>query len=141
METIVIDTNVLISAFTSDSGASREVLRKVLKGDVKAVISIALFTEYEDVLARKETQLRCPLTVQEQSELFAAFLSCTHLLELYFSWRPNLKDEADNHIIELAVAANHCTVITYNLRDFKHSELKFPFIKFLSPAQWLQSLI
>ena len=128
---------MLVSAFTSASGASREVLRRVLKREVKAVISIALFNEYEAVLARDETQTRCPLTLSEQTELFDAFLNCTTMVELYFAWRPNLIDEADNHVMELAVAGSPCTLITHNLKDFRYSELKFPAVVIASPAQWL----
>jgi hypothetical protein len=37
--------------------------------------------------------------------LFAGFLSVCHWCEIYYLWRPNLADEADNHVLELAVAA------------------------------------
>ena len=138
MQAMVIDTNVLVSAFTSDGGAWRAVIRKVLQKQVRALVSIPLFAEYEDVLARPEIQARCPLSKSEQSALFDAFIAQTRLVEVYFSWRPNLRDEGDNHIIELAVAAGTCTIITHNLRDFANAELKFPSVKVLTPAQWLK---
>ena len=135
---MVIDTNVLVSAFTSDGGAWRAVIRKVLQKQLRALVSIPLFAEYEDVLACPEIQARCPLSKSEQSALFDAFIAQTRLVEVYFSWRPNLRDEGDNHIIELAVAAGTCTIITHNLRDFANAELKFPSVKVLTPAQWLK---
>ena len=138
MQAMVIDTNVLVSAFTSDGGAWRAVIRKVLQKQLRALVSIPLFAEYEDVLARPEIQARCPLSKSEQSALFDAFIAQTRLVEVYFSWRPNLRDEGDNHIIELAVAAGTCTIITHNLRDFANAELKFPSVKVLTPAQWLK---
>lgn len=112
-------------------------LRRVLKRQVKAVISIALFNEYEAVLARQETQSRRPLTLSEQIELFDAFLNCATMTELYFAWRPNLIDEADNLVMELAAAVSPCTIITNNLKDFRYPELKFPSVVVASPAQWL----
>jgi hypothetical protein len=45
------------------------------------------------------------LTVAEQSRLFDAFISPTQMVEIYYRWRPNLPDEGDNHVLELAVAA------------------------------------
>ena len=46
------------------------------------------------------------LTAGECEELFAAFLSVTQWVPIYYTWRPNLSDEADNHIVDLAIAGN-----------------------------------
>jgi uncharacterized protein len=135
---IIVDTNVLVSAFTSANGASREVLRRLLSGQVRALISVALYSEYCDVLGRADFLSRCPLSPAETQELFEAFLSTTEPVELYFSWRPNLRDEGDNHVYELAVAALDAPLLTYNQRDFMHAQLKFPSLQIMSPSQWLQ---
>jgi uncharacterized protein len=135
---IIVDTNVLVSAFTSANGASREVLRRLLSGQVRALISVALYSEYCDVLGRADFLNRCPLSPAEIQELFEAFLSTTEPVELYFSWRPNLRDEGDNHVYELAVAALDAPLLTYNQRDFMHAQLKFPSLQIMSPSQWLQ---
>lgn len=135
---IIVDTNVLVSAFTSANGASREVLRQLLSGQVRALISVALYSEYCDVLGRADFLNRCPLKPTEIQELFEAFLSTTDPVELYFSWRPNLRDEGDNHVYELAVAALDAPLLTYNQRDFMHAQLKFPSLQIMSPSQWLQ---
>jgi putative PIN family toxin of toxin-antitoxin system len=136
---IVLDSNVLVSAFTSGEGASRQVLRRVLSSEVEALISLPLFAEYEAVLARPETQRRCPLTVAEQAQLFDAFLSRTSLVEVYYRWRPNLRDEGDNHVLELAVAAGDAPILTFNRRDFRSGELRFPGIVVQTPGAWLKS--
>ena len=138
MNKIVACTNVLVSAFSSGDGASREVLRRILTGHVRPVISTPLIAEYEDVLSRPETHARCPLSEVEQSALFDAFIAKTQMIEVYFSWRPNLRDEGDNLVVELAVAASPCNIVTHNLRDFANAELKFPSVKVLTPAQWLK---
>lgn len=138
MPDIIVDTNVLVAALTSSQGASREVLRRVLQGRKRALISLTLFKEYEDVLSRKDIVQMSPLKPREQSALIDAFLAQTVLVEVYFSWRPNLRDEGDNHVMELAVAAGDATVITHNTRDFSGAELKFPSVSVLTPAQWLK---
>lgn len=135
-----MDSNVLVSAFTSTQGASRQVLRKVLQGSVTALISIPLFAEYETVLARRETQSRCPLTAAEQTQLFDAFLARTQIVEVYYRWRPNLPDEGDNHVLELAVAAGDVPIVTFNRRDFRGGELRFPGILVQTPGAWLKSI-
>ena len=137
---VILDSNVLISAFTSSVGSSRAVLRQVLQGKAVALLSIPLFVEYESVLERTETQRRCPLSRIEQGQLFDAFLARTELVEVYYRWRPNLRDEGDNHVLELAVAAGDAPIVTYNRRDFVGGQLRFPDIQIQSPAAWLEHL-
>jgi uncharacterized protein len=135
---IVLDTNVLVAAFTSGRGASREVLRRVLRKEAQALISVPLFAEYEDVLARPQIRKLCALSLQEQELLFDAFLACTELVEVYYRWRPNLPDESDNHVLELAVAAGSSTILTFNRKDFSRGDLRFPDVAIQSPASWLK---
>ena len=56
----------------------------------------------------------------------------------HFLWRPNLPDEADNHLIELAVAGGASAIVSQNIRDFKRSELHFPEIQILTPKECLE---
>jgi predicted nucleic acid-binding protein len=78
------------------------------------------------------------LTLIEQGQLFDAFLTNAEMLEVYYRWRPNLRDEGDNHVLELAVAAGGAPIITYNRRDFAGGQLRFPDIQVLTPAAWLK---
>jgi predicted nucleic acid-binding protein len=110
-----------------------------LGGLAEALISVPLFAEYEAVIARPDTQQRCPLSVAEQVQLFDAFLSQTQMVEIYYQWRPNLPDEGDNHVLELAVAAGDAPIVTFNKRDFRGGELRFPSIIVQSPAAWLRA--
>ena len=136
---IILDTNVLVSAFTSADGAPRQVLRKLLLGEATALVSQALYSEYCDVLSRPSFLERCPLKQLDIDTLFDAFLVSTQMVSIFYVWRPNLRDENDNHVFELAVAAGSAPLLTYNQRDFAHPQLKFPNLQILSPAQWLQS--
>jgi len=136
---VIVDSNVLVSAFTSAEAASRQVLRRVLNSEAEALISLPLFAEYEAALGRPEIQRRCPLTATEQTQLLDAFLSRTRLVEVYYRWRPNLPDEGDNHVLELAVAAADAPIVTFNRRDFRSGELRFPRIVVQTPGAWLKS--
>ena len=132
MQRVILDTNVLVSAFTSADGASRQILRRVLRGEAVALVSVALYAEYCDVLSREELRQRCPLSPVEIDELLDAFLSASEIVEVFYNWRPNLRDEADNHVFELVVAAADAPLVTYNLRDFAQPQLKFPHLRVLN---------
>ncbi len=74
----------------------------------------------------------------ERDQLFNGFLSCCRWVEVFYAWRPNLPDEADNHLIELAIAGQAEAIVTRNLNDLKRGELKFPALKILTPEQCLE---
>ena len=134
---VVIDTNVWISALISKDGVSREITRWALLDKIAPQISTTLFLEYEDVMKREKVQTLCSLSIQEQEELFQAFLSTCKWNEIFYLWRPNLTDEGDDFLIELAVASNSLVIITDNVKDIEVGELKFN-IEVLSPKQFIE---
>ena len=138
---VVIDTNVLVGAALSRKGGdNRDVLRACLKSLVRPVIGMALFSEYEDLFLRSALMAKSPLNDKERRTLLEAFLSVCEWVKVYYLWRPNLPDEADNHLIELALAGGASTIVTNNLRDVSRGELTFPFLTILTPNQFLKTL-
>lgn len=135
---IILDTNVLVAALTSQDGASRRVLRGVLNGRWVPLLSLPLFMEYEDVTTRADVMARSPVPAADREVLLDALLARCELIEVYYAWRPNLRDEGDNHVFELAVAAQNAALLTWNLRDFASAELRFPQIRVITPAQWIK---
>lgn len=103
-------------------------------------MGMALVHEYESVMSRRVIAARCPLTVREREQLVDAFLSVCEWVRIAFLWRPNLPDEADNHLVELAVAGGASAVVTNNIRDLHRGELVFPSIRILTPARFLKAL-
>jgi putative PIN family toxin of toxin-antitoxin system len=128
---IVVDTNVFIGAILSSQGLNRELIRRCLLGEYQPMMSNALYLDYESVIEREEIIAKCQLV----NELLDSFLSVSNWVYIYYSWRPNLRDEDDNHVIELAIAGNARMVVTNNLKDFRGSELTFPQLQILSPYQ------
>jgi predicted nucleic acid-binding protein len=100
----------------------------------------ALFAEYEEVLGRTELFETCRLNLAERDELLDIFLATCDWTRIYFAWRPNLPDEADNHLVELAVAGNARFIVTRNLRDVARMELKFPELRILGPEDFLKEI-
>ena len=112
------------------------IIRLTLQELIVPQISTTLFLEYEAVMKRKSIKKLCALTVQEQAELFEAFLSTCQWNEIFYLWRPNLKDEGDNFLIELAVASNAHYIITENIKDIATPELSFD-IETITPREFL----
>jgi len=135
---IVVDTSVLISALIGKQGPSRAVLRNCLTGRYNPLISNALFLEYEAVSSREIIRERSPLTPLEIRELLNAFYSVCQWVAIYYLWRPNLRDEDDNFLIELAIAGNAAWIVTNNVKDLKASELTFPDLRVLRPEELLR---
>ncbi len=58
--------------------------------------------------------------------------------DVHYARRPNLQDEGDNDLIELAITGGAAAVVTHNVRDLARGELKFPGLKILTPAGCLK---
>ena len=136
MRAIVLETNVFVSALRSGGGASRQVLRRILQGQVTPLFGNALWQEYQDLLGR---DVWTPsTTAEERLQVLAALAQAGRWVQVYYGWRPNLRDEGDNHLIELAVAGNAQAVVTHNVRDLTRGELAWPRLRVVTPAQFLE---
>ena len=133
----VIDTSVLISALLSARGQSRQALRLCLERRCEPLMGQKLFLEMESVMAREALFARSPVS---GLALWRAFLSVCRWVEVYYLWRPNLPDEDDNHLLELAVAGGAEFVVTKNTRDFQSSELLFPHVQVMKPEEFVRSI-
>ncbi len=133
---IVIDTNVLIGALIGKQySANRRLIELCFQEKFQPLINNTLFGEYEEVFNRQEIISKSPYSEEEANELFDAFLSICQWTKIYYLWRPNLVDENDNYLVELAVAGNAEIIATHNLKDLKNAELKFPQIQILPPQE------
>ncbi len=131
---IVIDTNVLASGLRSSKGASYKLLTLIDNGDFIINISVPLFLEYESVTLRE--CLRLPLTKSDIEDIlnYVAKVSCKR--EIFFLWRPFLKDPKDDLVLEVAVESESKVIVTYNKKDFVGVN-KFG-IKVLTPKEFLE---
>jgi predicted nucleic acid-binding protein len=134
---IVVDTNILTGACLG-VGTCNGVVAACLRGEHEPLMAVALFAEYEDVLGRPALFEGCRLSGAEREALFDIYLSRCRWTRIYLGWRPNLVDEGDNHLIELAVAGGAEAVVTRNVRDFERAELRLPHLRFRTPEALLQ---
>ena len=136
---IILDTNILGGACLG-SRYDNLVIRGCLTGDFKPLVSHALLFEYEDLIGRESVfDHPVALNFAEREILFNALYSVCRLIDVSYLWRPNLKDEGDNFIVELAVAGNADYIVTKNLKDFRQSELVFDSFKVITPKQLLEN--
>ncbi len=140
MLSVVIDTNVLVAGLIGGKGPNREVLRLCFDSTLQPFVGNALYLEYSDLLNRKDIQQLCNKTSITLSQFLDDFASTCKPVDAWFLWRPNLKDEADNHVIELAVAANAEYIVTNNIRDFAHAELKHASFEVITPEELLRRI-
>ena len=131
---IIMDTNVLFSGLYSSTGASFQILRLLDAGKIKPVISTTLLFEYEDVLKREQTVLN--LSHKQVDTVLDNICALSNFQEIYFLWRPYLKDPKDDHVLEVAVASKTKIIVTHNLKDFKGVE-KFG-IQAITPGNYLE---
>jgi len=119
MVEVVIDTNVLVSAFRSSLGSSYRLLQTLEKGVWRPVISPTLAFEYETVLKRGGTDLN--LTLQSVDDFIEYLCSRSRLVQVYYRWRPILPDTDDDRILEVAVRSAS-SIVTFNRTDFQGAE-------------------
>lgn len=132
----MVDTNVFVGACLG-KGPSSVVIEGCLTGRFVPLMGAALLAEYEDVLGRPKLFETCRLSKAEREELLNILLASCRWTRIYFGWRPNLRDEGDNHLVELAVAGGADTIVTHNIRHLRAMELKFPGLAVATPAQLL----
>ena len=136
---VTIDTNVMFQALYSRLGASFYVLQLIRNQEIGLALSVAVFNEYQDVLQRETSLSAFGLNHSDVDAFlrFVAFVARPH--DIYFRWRPNLRDESDNMLFELAVASRSKWLITSNVRDFTvDKELRSEGITIGTPAQFVQ---
>ena len=134
---IVLDTNVVVTALRSRHGASFRLLSLVGRSPAFAInLSVPLILEYEDVAKRQSPALG--LTFEDIDDILDYLCSVARLREIFFLWRPFLRDPKDDMVLELAVEAGCEVIVTYNQRDFAGCE-RFG-VRPVTPKQFLQEI-
>lgn len=134
---IIIDTSVLVAALRSRTGASHALVRSLPHPRFRIALSVALYMEWQAVLTRPEHLP--PGATPAQALAFVRYLaSIAHLQDIYYLWRPFLRDPNDDMVLECAVASGSRFIVTHNLSDFRRIE-SFG-VQAVTPAQFLHSL-
>lgn len=133
---MVLDTNVLVAGLRSSLGASHRVLASVGTGRFVHVISVALLFEYEAAVKRPEAGIRLPPAVVD--DVLDYLCAAAQRQQIFFLWRPVLRDPNDDLVLEVAVNGQCDRIVTFNVRDFAGAD-RFG-IRVETPAAFLRFL-
>ena len=133
----VMDTDVVVAALRSRQGASAELVRLALRGEIMLGLSVAMVLEYEEVATRAEHVDASGLSVEEIVAVIDALVSVATPIEPHFLWRPQLRDADDEMVLEAAVNGGASAIVTFNRRDFELPARRFG-VTVLAPGEALE---
>ena len=136
---VVLDTDVLVAAVRSRSGASRQLVDLALNNELALLLSVPLVLEYEAVLTREEHRKVHGLSVSDVEEIISSLVSVAESVQVRFLWRPLLPDPGDDMVLETAVNGRADLLVTFNQGDFAAAAKRFS-VDIVRPAEALQRL-
>jgi len=119
---LTVDTNILVAATRNSAGPSFALMQSVRRAEVTLCCSPALFLEYEDVLKRSDQLAASGLNGADIDAILNELAGLILPVKTHYQWRPQLRDPADEMVLEVAVNAQVDAIVTYNLRDFKPAQ-------------------
>jgi len=133
---VVLDTDVMVAAFRSDRGASRQLLLAALDRKVTLLMSVPLTLEYETVLTRPEQLEHTSLTTEDTNAVLDAIAEVIEPVTLRFLWRPQLQDPGDEMVLETAVNGRADRLVTFNSRHLSQAARRFGIRAVLPGVIW-----
>jgi len=133
MYRFVLDTDVIVAALRSPSGASAALIGAALGHQIAMLASVPLFFEYEAKCTSPVHWAAAGLT-REQAHIFVDGLAALiEPVKTHYLWRPMLRDPNDEMVLEVAVNGHADAIVTFNLRDYGTVPERFD-IEVLTPA-------
>jgi putative PIN family toxin of toxin-antitoxin system len=136
---VVVDTSVLVAGLRSQLGVSNRVLVAIAERRVRPLVTTAVFLEYEAVLRRAEQRLATGMNEADVEGFLRALAAAAEPVEISFRWRPQLRDPADELVLEAAVNGRAEAIVTHNVADFEHVSGHFG-VRTITPGQLLKEL-
>ncbi len=135
----VLDTDVVVAAMRSPSGASAAILAAAMEGAVTLVVNVPLALEYEATCSVAEHRLAAGLAEREVQVFLDGLVSLAEPVESHFLWRSRLRDPDDEMVLEAAVNGRADAIVTFNSRHFGDIPSEFGVLA-LNPADALARL-
>jgi putative PIN family toxin of toxin-antitoxin system len=136
---MVLDTDVLVAAFRSERGASRQLLIAALDERFVLLASTAMWLEYEAVMTRPSQLAAMQLNATEVKDALAALATVAEQVLIHFLCRPVLTDAEDEHVLDLAMNGRADMLVTFNQGNFAEASNTFQ-IEVVTPAVALRKL-
>jgi len=136
---LVLDTDVVVAGMRSPTGASAALLLAALEGRVTLMMSVPLVIEYEAICTLPQHRLAAGLSERECRIFLDGLVALAEPVESHFLWRPQLRDPADEMVLEAAVNGHANAIVTFNTRDFGSVPARFG-LELCKPAEALRRL-
>lgn len=136
---VVLDTDIVVAALRSPRGGSAEVLRLARAGRLQLVASMALLLEYESVATRPDQLRAIGASRRQVLSALDDIAALADEAQRHFRWRPQLRDAADEMVLEAAINGRARFLMTFNRRDFGAAPARFG-VLLCTPADFLRSL-
>lgn len=106
------------------------------QGLIELNLSVPVILEYEAVL--KRPGMVPAYAADELDNVVDGLCALAQHRRIFFLWRPQLTDPKDEAVLELAVAADRASIVTYNVNHFRGAE-RFG-VEILTPVQVLTQI-
>jgi putative PIN family toxin of toxin-antitoxin system len=136
---MVLDTDVIVAALRSPTGASAALLMAVRRGEIRMLANVALALEYEATCRRAEHGVAAGLTPTQVGVFIDAVIALAEPVETHFLWRPQLRDPGDELVLEAAVNGHANAIVTFNQKDFGDIPKKFS-VEVFAPVDALRRI-
>lgn len=112
---VVIDTNVLISAWLKPGSVPDRALSAIWKRGAVVVYDARIAEEYREVGTRPKFRAAAPARLEE---LLTALLGRGEELAAVAAWDGAMADESDRIFVEVALAGRAHAIVTGNLKHY-----------------------
>ena len=120
-----MDTDAVVAAMRSPTGASAAIVRAVRQRRATLLLSVPLALEYEAVCRRSEHRTEAGLSDRQVEIFLDAIIAMGEPVPTHFLWRPQLHDPNDEMVLEAAVNGGADAVVTFNVRDYGAAAAQF----------------
>lgn len=135
---VTLDTNAIIAGLYSRKGASFQLLRMAIGGELDYALTPLLALEYEGKVSEKIKRGLLRLTFDECQTVIRALIENAVLIERPYLLSPILKDASDDKVIECAVSGGCEVIITFNKRHFPKSVLQEYQLLVMKPGEFYE---
>ncbi|MEW6664658.1 MAG: putative toxin-antitoxin system toxin component, PIN family [Thermodesulfobacteriota bacterium] len=114
----VLDSNIIVAGLYSKRGASYQLIKAALSGEMAFAVSPLVALEHEGVLHQKIEEGFLTLSERDCGRILDALFSVATVVWRPIQVRPLLSDPSDDKVLECAVSCGGTHIVTFNKKHF-----------------------